>query len=161
MEKEKKNQESKKEPIMIYTTSDIQKDVNRVIDRLARDFEDIFYLPKRRGETLRSEMPYIDIEDREKDFFLAVDIPGFKKEEVNIEVAKDYVVIQALKHVVKEEEDKKRYIRRERAAESYYRKITLSQEINSDRAQANLYDGVLQITLPKKEPIGTKKLPIT
>lgn len=107
-------------------------------------------------------MPFVDIEDRGKDFFLTVDMPGFTKEELNIEVTNDYVVIQATKRMAKEEEDKKkRYVRRERAAESYYRRITLPQEVNSNQAQANLNDGVLQITLPKKEPAETKKLTIT
>lgn len=49
-EKEKKNQESKKEPVMLYASSDIQRDLNRVIDRIAHDFEYFFDLPKRRGE---------------------------------------------------------------------------------------------------------------
>ncbi len=162
-EKEKKNQESKKEPVMLYASSDVQRDINRAIDRITRDFEDFFDLPKRHGEIApwRSEMPFVDIEDREKDFFVTVDMPGFKKEELNIEVTDDYVTIQAAKGVSKEEEDKKkRYVRKERAAESYFRKITFPQEINSNQAQANLNDGILQITLPKKELVETKKLTI-
>ncbi len=163
-EKEKKDQESKKEPVMLYVSNDIQKDFYRAVDRIARDFEDFFNLPKKHGEmmTWRSETPFVDIEDQGKNFLLNVDVPGFKKEELNIEITSDYVVIQATKRIAKEEEDKKkRYVRRERTAESYYRKIPLPQEINSDQAQANLTDGVLQITLPKKEPVETKKLTIT
>lgn len=162
-EKETKNQESKKEPVMLYVSNDVQKDLNRVIDRIARDFEDFLDLPKRRGQAMwRSAMPYADVEDRGKDFFLTVDLPGFKKEEVNVEVTNDYVIIQATKHMATEEEEKKKqYIRKERAAESYYRKIMLPQEIESDQAHANLNDGVLQVTLPKKTPAETKKLAIT
>ena len=74
----------------------------------------------------------------------------------------DYVNIQAHKQETKESEDKKKnYIRKERASEAYYRRITLPQEVNSDQAQASLNDGVLQITLPKKESVETKKLTVT
>jgi HSP20 family protein len=89
-------------------------------------------------------------------------LPGFKKEDVNVEVTNDYVTIQTQKREAKEEEDKKRnFIRKERAFETYYRRVTLPQEVNSNEAQANLNDGILQITLPKKEPMEKKKLTIT
>ena len=58
-------------------------------------------------------MPSVDIEDRGKDFRLTVDLPGFDKENVNIEVSEDSVMIHA-KKIMSEEEKNKNYIRRER-----------------------------------------------
>ena len=50
-----------------------------------------------------------------------------------------------------------KYVRRERMAQTYYRKIMLPEEINSDDVKANLTDGLLEITLPKKEPKRNQK----
>ena len=89
-------------------------------------------------------------------------MPGFKKEDINVEVTNDDVIVQAEKRQSKEEEDKKRnYIRKERSSEAYYRRIMLPQEVNSNEAQAGLNDGILQIILPKKEPVEKKKLTVT
>ena len=158
--------QSERQPIMLYASSNLQKDFNRMLNRLTRDFEDFFGMPKQQAESglmpWRSGMPSVDIEDKGKDFVLTVDLPGFRKEEVNVEVTHDYVNIQARKQETKESEDKKKnYLRKERASEAYYRRVTLPQEVNSDQAQASLNDGVLQITLPKKESLETKKLTVT
>jgi HSP20 family protein len=164
--KEKKEQEPEHQPIMLYASGNLQKDFDRMLDRVTRDFEDFFEIPKHNTEARtmpwRLGMPSVDIEDRGKDFLLTVDLPGFKKEDVNVEVTNEYVTIQTQKREAKEEEDKKRnFIRKERAFETYYRRVTLPQEVNSNEAQANLNDGILQITLPKKEPMEKKKLTIT
>ncbi len=158
--------QSERQPIMLYASSNLQKDFDRMLNRLTRDFEDFFGMPKQQAESglmpWRSSMPSVDIEDKGKDFVLTVDLPGFRKEEVNVEVTHDYVNIQACKQTAKESEDKKKnYIRKERASEAYYRRVTLPQEVNSDQARASLNDGVLQITLPKKESLETKKLTVT
>jgi HSP20 family protein len=60
-----------------------------------------------------------------------------------------------------EEEKKKKYVRRERMAQTYFRKVTLPEEIRSDDAKANLTDGSLEITLPKKMPKESKKVKIS
>ena len=165
-QKKENKEEIEREPIMLYASNNIQRDFNRMIERFTRDFDDFFGMSKRRGDfgvmPWRSGMPSVDVEDRGKDFLLTVEMPGFKKEDINVEVTNDYVIVQAQKRQSKEEEDKKRnYIRRERASEAYYRRIMLHQEVNSNEAQASLNDGILQITLPKKEPVEKKKLTVT
>ncbi len=102
-------------------------------------------------------MPSVDVEDRGKDFRVAADLPGFNKEDVNIEVSDDSVMIHA-KKMQSEEEKNKNYIRRERAAQTFYRRIQLPEKIKSDDAKANLNNGTLEIVLQKKEPKETKKL---
>lgn len=161
--KEKKQDEDK--DITLHVSNDIQRDFNRMINRFQRDFENFFGMPKRLGEfgamlPWRAGMPSVDIEDRGKDFLLTVDMPGFKKEDIDIEVTNDYVVIQAAKRETKAEDRERNYIHKERISETYYRRIRLPQEVNSNDAQANLNDGILKITLPKKEPIEKKKLTI-
>jgi len=110
----------------------------------------------------KSSVPSVDIEDQGKAFVLTIDLPGFRKADVTLEVTKDCVVIQACKQDSKEVKDKNRnYIRKERVSQGYYRRVSLPQEIDSDQAQASLMDGVLQITLPKKERFEKKRIVIT
>ncbi len=104
-------------------------------------------------------MPSVDVEDRGKDFRLTVDLPGFDKENVDVEVTEDTVTVQA-KQTQASEQKQKNYVRHERAYQTYYRKIPLPETIISDQAKANLDNGILEITLPKKAPKETKKLQI-
>jgi HSP20 family protein len=59
-----------------------------------------------------------------------------------------------------EEEKKKNYVRRERVAQTFYRRIQLPEKVKSDDAKASLNNGILEIILPKNEPKETKKLTI-
>ncbi len=103
--------------------------------------------------------PSADLEDRGKDYRLTVDLPGFNKEDVEVEVQEDSVMIRAQK-IQTEEEKKKNYVRKERIGRSFYRRMPLPEMINADEAKANLTNGTLEITLPKKAPKETKKLTI-
>jgi len=105
-------------------------------------------------------MPKVDVEDRGKDYKVIADLPGYSKEDVNIEIGEDMVKIEANK-TRSEEEKNKNYVRQERMAQTFYRRIALPEKIKSDDAKASLKDGILEIILPKKEPKETKKLQIT
>jgi HSP20 family protein len=100
------------------------------------------------------------VEDRGKDFRVAVDLPGFSKEDVNIEVGETSIMIHAKKSE-EEEEKQKNYVRRERMARTFYRRLELPEKIKADDSKASLNNGILEIVLPKKEPKETKKLTIT
>jgi HSP20 family protein len=106
-----------------------------------------------------ARVPYVDLEDRGKDYLLTAEMPGFKREDVEIQVMDDSVEIRAATGW-KTDDKSKNYIWRERAAESFYRLIELPEEINTDKAEANLKDGVLEITLPKKAPKPRKKVAV-
>ena len=102
----------------------------------------------------------VDVEDRGQDFRVTVDLPGFSKEDVNIEVGEASLLIHAKKSQ-EEEEKQKNYVRHERMAQTFYRRLDLPEKVKSDDAKASLNNGILEIVLPKKEPKETKKLAIT
>jgi HSP20 family protein len=170
--KEKTAKQTKKdsEEIIPYTAREIQHDFNRLMARFQRDFEDFWDTSSSFGREVTSKarasmvpftgMPSVDIEDEGKEYRLTVDLPGFKKEDVQVEVADDMVTINA-KSSHAENEKKKNYVRRERSSQTYYRKIQLPEAVRSDDANAKLNDGILEITLPKKTPKETKKLNIS
>jgi HSP20 family protein len=171
--KEKKAAEAKKEAeqgIAPYPFGDMQHDFDRLIERFQHEFEDFWAPPRWRHEMRwrhrhplspfgEAMLPSVDVEDQGKDYRLTVDLPGFKKEDVDVEVADDSVTVHA-KKTQAEEEKKKNYLRRERAAQTYYRRIQLPEMVRSDEAKASLNNGILEVTLPKKEPKQTKKLTI-
>ena len=145
---------------------DLSREFDRVFESFRRDFEDLLWPSERSIEQLFSRMPVVevrlpqvDLEDRGKDFLLKAEMPGFKKEDVNIQVTDDSVEIEGI--VGWKYDDKtKEYICKERECESFYRMITLPEEIKTDNIEANLKDGVLEIVLPKKTPKQKKKISV-
>jgi HSP20 family protein len=170
--KEKKASEIRKVPeqsIAPIDTSDFQRDFDRMMDQFRRDFEGYWGIPHRHRhriregfgvEPSRGMMTTVDLEDRGKDFRLTADLPGFSKDDVDIQVTDDAVIIQALK-VQAQEETKKNYLRQERTEQSFYRQVPLPETVKCDDAQAKLDNGVLEIILPKKQPKKTRKLKVS
>ena len=92
-----------------------------------------------------------DVTD-EGDFYkLTADLPGFKKDDIQIDVDNGILTISAERNEETEDQDKKgRYIRRERTYGSYKRSFDLS-EVDDDKITAKYVDGVLTLELPKKQ----------
>ena len=143
-------------------TSDMWSRFDNAFSRFRRDFEDLLQWPIERETTL-SEMTEkavsIDLEEKADRYVLVAETPGYKKDEIEINVTPDVVEISGCKETSKNEENKN-YIRRERSSESFYRKMPLPAEIMVEQAQANLKDGILEVVLPKKEVSTSKKVEI-
>ena len=98
-----------------------------------------------------------DVRETESSYELDVDLPGFKKDEVNVELKDGYLTIEAAKGLDKDETDKKgRYIRQERYAGACSRSFYVGKDIKPEDVSAKFENGILQLSLPKAEP---KKLP--
>jgi len=144
---------------------DLAQEFDRVFESFRSDFEDLLW-PSERSinrlfsmPTVEVRVPQVDLEDRGKDFRLVAEMPGFKKEDVNIQVTDDSVEIEGI--VGWKYDDKtKEYICKERECESFYRMITLPEEVKTDNIEANLKDGVLEVVLPKKTPKQKKKISV-
>lgn len=103
----------------------------------------------------------VNIRETDKAYQLDVIAPGLKKEDFNIQVEKDVLIVSFEK---KEEnaETAEKFIRNEYQFRSFKRSFTLSDKINSADIAATYTDGVLSITLPKTEPAAptVKKIDI-
>ena len=102
-------------------------------------------------------VPRVDLEDRGKDFLLTAELPGFKKEDIDLEITRDGVEIKAATGW-KQDVERKSYVHKERGSRSVYRSIRLPEEVKTELAEATLKDGVLEVVLPKKAPKPKKKL---
>lgn len=95
-----------------------------------------------------------DIYEEGNNYHIDIDIPGLKKEDISIEADNGYLRIKASKLV--EEDANKTYIRHERIYGEYERSFYL-KDLDIDEIKAELIDGTLKITIPKKEKEQTKK----
>ena len=131
---------------------DIEQAFDQAFDLFRRDFEDLLFPAEDLmvfPEFPEIRTPAVDLEDNEKDFVLKAEMPGFKKNDIEINVQEDGVEISGVsgwKYDKKEES----YICKERACNSFYRFVELPEEVKVDDVNANLSDGVLEVTLPKK-----------
>ena len=158
----------KRPPSMIEPRreSDVWMDFDRAFERFRRDFQSIIWphehvlghgLPSLAD--METSIPYIDLEDKGDSFILTAEAPGFKKDEIDINICGNSVEISGCKEM-KTDEENKDYVRKERMSESFYRTMTLPEEIKYEEVSADLKDGVLEITLPKKNPKPRKKIAI-
>ena len=98
-----------------------------------------------------------DVRELDGSYELDVDLPGFKKDEVNVELKNGYLTIQAAKGLDKEEQDKKgKYIRQERYAGACSRSFYVGEHVEPEDIRAKFENGILQISLPKA---AKKQLP--
>jgi HSP20 family protein len=85
-----------------------------------------------------------------------VDVPGVKRDEIKLNASANSLEISA-QHKEEGEEKKKNYVRKERSEVSYYRVLPLPEKVVSDKTQARLVDGILNITIPKAVPTPKPK----
>lgn len=98
-----------------------------------------------------------DIYEKDGNYHIEMDIPGFDKKDIQIEAKNGYLTITAEKKVENSDEDKKKnYIRRERRYGKYERSFYLG-DLESDKIEASFADGMLKIVIPKKEESENKK----
>lgn len=125
-----------------------------LIDEMERTFEDFrtgmrgFWFPS--TSVAGSRIPAIDMKDAGNEYIVEADMPGMSKENVEIEIVEGGLRISAKKEEASEEE-REGYLRRERGYMSFHRRLPIPEDSDVDAIEARLVDGVLQITIPKKE----------
>ncbi|MCI7511659.1 MAG: Hsp20/alpha crystallin family protein [Firmicutes bacterium] len=92
-----------------------------------------------------------DITEKDGKYVLEADLPGFKKEDISVDIDKDCLTITAEHKSEEKEENADSYIRRERYYGSYTRSFNV-KGIDTEAITAAYNDGVLTLTMPKKEP---------
>lgn len=121
-----------------------------LFDELKSPFDDFF-----KKFDVRPEFKNVmstDIVEKDDGLEMIVDLPGVKKEDIKIELNKEYLIITASSNVEKEEkDDSKNYLRRERSTGRYRRSFFVGDELTEDDIKAKFENGTLTINLPKKE----------
>ena len=137
----------------------LQREMNSLFDDFFRGFD---ITPRGFAvEGLGTFSPSIDVKESEKDFMIRAELPGVDEKDVEVTVTNDTVTIKGEKK--EEKEDKgENYYYMERSYGSFNRVIPLTEEIESDKAEAGFKNGVLNIKIPKSQKAKAKgtKVPI-
>jgi len=114
---------------------------------------------KKKGQKTAVWAPDVDIKETDSEIRIKADLPGMKKEDIDISVDEDQLVIKGERREEKEEKDKD-YVRVERNYGSFYRSFNIGVPVKSDQVKASYKEGVLELVLPKAEAKKPKKIKI-
>ena len=93
-----------------------------------------------------------DVKETDAGYEVDIDLPGFKKDEINAKLENGYLTISAAKGLDKDEQDKNgKYIRRERYAGSMSRSFYVGDGVTEEDVKAKYEDGILRLVVPKKD----------
>ena len=137
------------------------KEFNRLLDTFRDEFGGYLWDPFRGFEwpveyELPTRIPYVDVIDSGTEYIVKAELPGLKKENVQIEIWTNELSLTA-KSSVETVEKGKTYLHRERAFSTFRRRIGFGESIDTEKVSANMAEGILEIRLPKLEPIPEKK----
>jgi len=118
-------------------------------DRLLSRMHDVFS----EGQTWS---PAVDIEDHGDNLIVKAELPGIDKKDINVSVTEDTLTISG-KTQEEKKEKRGKVLYQERNYGSFVRSFTLPAEVNREKVKATYKDGVLEITLPKKEEAKAKE----
>lgn len=119
-----------------------------------------FFLPLRSGGESGDLTPRIDIQDQEGAYLVKADLPGLKKEDIDVSLHDGLLTITAEKEDDHKEESEGKLVRRERYYGKYARQIPVGRNINEAEVQASFDDGVLNIKIPKLEQEQTRQISV-
>lgn len=144
-------------PIMWRRTGLFDRDIDTIFDDFRRSFDLMMrpYYPPDLQFVEPAAFPVryapLDIIDEGTHFVVRAELPGFTKENVDVQVTRDGMNIRAKKEEKKEEQNKN-YIHRERAYSSFERYVAFPEEVDAAKAEGTMKEGILELRVPKKEP---------
>lgn len=125
------------------------------MDRL---FDDFFGMtPARTAGTMWA--PAVDVREDEHNFYVTADLPGMKKEEIEVELENSLLTIKGERRFERRE-DKENFHFVERSYGNFYRSFTLPKNVKGDAITAEYKDGVLSVMIPKADEVKPKKVVI-
>ncbi|WP_035237089.1 Hsp20/alpha crystallin family protein [Desulfobacter vibrioformis] len=143
----------------LHSLSDFQNEVDRLFDSFFNEsgqarFNSGLRLPE--GITGSVLKPKLDIGSTQKEYTVSVEIPGVSETDVSLELVHDTLTIHGEKKQEKEEKNKNFY-RLERSYGSFRRTLSLPGDADKGKIKANFKNGVLNITIPRKEVSEERK----
>ncbi len=129
--------------------------IEREIERI---FDEFFGAPLIEGKQY-SFSPSLDIYEDEKSIIIKVDVPGMSQKDVSVEIQDNILTIKGERKEEEEMKQKNAHII-ERRYGKFIRRVSLPENVEADKTKAKIKDGVLTITIPKKEEEKKKVLNI-
>ena len=129
------------------------RDLGQVLDRLLNDSDK----DSENGSVAKYD---VDVREDADHFYVETDLPGFKKEEIDITLVKSTLTITADHKKQPAEQEQGEWLLRERRDARFSRSFTLPETVNDQTVDATLVDGVLKITLNKREAAKPRKIAV-
>jgi HSP20 family protein len=133
------------------------RDIDAIFDDFRKSF-DIMMRPYFPFETRMQEFGMLpiryaplDLIDEGTHYSIHAELPGFTKENVDVQINSDGMSIRAKKETEKEDK-KKNYLHRERAYSAFERSVSFPEEVDPAKAEGKMNNGILELKIPKKEP---------
>jgi len=134
------------------------------LDRIRREIDDMFDPAARRffsdGLFDREFSPAMDVVENEDGFLVSVDLPGVNREDLDISVADNVLTIKGEKKDSREHKEGK-FFRKESWEGSFQRTLALPQGVDTGKIDAKMRDGVLALSLPKREEAKPRQIAVS
>ncbi len=130
------------------------------VERIRREFDRLLEELMPREEAERVFAPVVDVYETDQDLVVKAELPGVKKENLEVSIRDNALYIKGEKKEEKEEKTET-YHRVERVYGRFERTIPLPTDIKLESAKAEFKDGVLEIRIPKAEGAKEKKIEIS
>jgi HSP20 family protein len=149
-------------PMTAYRPNSMEDQFGRMVETM---FED-FFAPAAQAAAMSrwpeegTSSPRLNVTEDEKSFQVQAEMPGVKKEDVKVSIDRQRVTIEAETRQEQEKREGENLVYAERTARKFMRSFMLPTEVDDAGADARLEDGVLSLSLPKKQAGGAKRLTI-
>ncbi len=122
-------------------------------DWMDSPFDDLFWGKKNAPYTKQQTVMKTDVRETENGYAVAIDLPGYKKDEISAKLENGYLTVSAVKNENKEEKNEDgKYIRRERYVGSMSRSFYVGSGLTQEDIHAKYEDGILNLAIPKEAP---------
>jgi HSP20 family protein len=131
--------------------------VSKSMNTLFDDFfsRDIFDWTDKNYSALGTNLPSVNLKETDTKLVIELAAPGLKKEDFKVEIDNNLLIISCEKGEEKEDTKKENYYRREFNYQSFYRSFNLPEYIDENKIEATYKEGILHVTIAKKE--GARK----
>lgn len=147
-------------PLSAYRPGTVEDGFGRLVETM---FED-FFTPLAMGAGRRLEegagIPRLDLVETDQAYELQAEMPGVEKQDLKVAVDHQRVMIEGECRKANERREGENVVYSERSARKFMRSFTLPSEVDDAAAQAKLENGVLHLTLPKKQGSAVRRIDI-
>ena len=130
------------------------------MDRLFDDFFGLQPARRENGAAAALWSPSVDVSETPDNFTVRAELPGMQREDIDLEVENNVLVIRGERKFEKQS-DGENFHFTERSYGSFFRSFTLPKNVDSEAIKAEYKDGILTVTLPKREEVKPKKVEIS
>jgi HSP20 family protein len=146
-------------PVAGFRPGTMEDQFGRMVENMFQDF----FAPLAQGSHMLDEgvsVPRLDVRETDKSFEIQAELPGVKKEDIKVSIDGARVTIEAESQQANEQRDGEQVVYSERSTRRYQRSFTLPSEVDETAAQAKLENGILMLSLPKKQAGAARRLTI-